>query len=361
MKLRILLSSVLVILIGAGATFQQLALKPHASSASNTTTTSTSTPGATSSTVETTTSTPHATTSHSIVPTTLSNNPLPVVNPPIVYGGPSHTRSICPLTSPYATPPATTTTVATTTTSTDPSTTSSSTSTTSSSTTTTTRPVGRFCTVLQVGDSLGYGRGHAMASRLARNHWISFYIDDRGSTGLSNQLYYNWISRIRDDLNQYHPNLLIVSFGGNDAQGISGGGQVESFGTARWQTIYASRVHQILALAAAKHCGVLWLGMPISELDYFNHEQLLINQIYSREVAASTDSVFIPLWNALSKHQRFTWTARVNGSPVTLRSQDGIHPSGWGYAVEATYVINQMKTIYHVNLELSGPAYITGY
>jgi hypothetical protein len=101
--------------------------------------------------------------------------------------------------------------------------------------------------------------------------------------------------------------------------------------------------------------------MPISEFDYFNHEQWMINQIYSDEVAATPDSVFIPLWNTLAKHQRFTWTAKVNGSPVTLRSQDGIHPSGWGYAVEATYVIDQMKSVYHVNLHLGSPAYITGY
>lgn len=200
-----------------------------------------------------------------------------------------------------------------------------------------------------------------MASRLSANPWIHFFIDDRGSTGLSNQNYFDWLTTIKSDLNQYHPNLLVVSFGGNDAQSISGPGVSEYFGTVRWKNLYASRVRDVLTMAANHHCGVLWLGMPVSLPYEYDLRQLVINSIYAHEVSRATNAVFIPLWNVLAKHGNFTWTARVNGGAVTLRSQDGIHPSGWGYAVEATYVINQMRSIYQVNLRMSSPAYITGY
>jgi len=361
MKLRIILSSMLIVIIATGVTFQQLAKRVYQDSPTSTTfpqvsTSTTTVPLATTTSAPSTSpSTPSTTT------TTHVYNPVPVLNPPVVIGGSGHLRTTCPLTSPYATVVTTTTSTSSTTTSSSSTTTDPSASSTLAPTTTTTSASTRSCTILQVGDSLGYGRGNAMATRLSRNNWLKFYIDDRGSTGLSNLPYFNWINQIRDDLNRYHPNLLIVSFGGNDAQQLTGDGQIERFGTARWKFLYASRVHQVLALAAAKHCGVLWLGMPISEQYLYNQEQLVINQIYSHEVASSTDAAFIPLWNVLAKHGQFTWTARVNGYPETLRSQDGIHPSPWGYYVEATYVINQMKTIYHVNLELSSPAYITGF
>ena len=368
MKLRIILSSVLALLLVAGVTLQQLSGKPHHHSVTvSTSTTSTVSTSTTTGLITTTTN--HGGTTSSPATTTTSQHSPPIVNPPIVIGGSANYRTTCPLITPFVASPPTTTSSPTTTTSESSSTTTipetTTTTTTilpiSSSTTTTTKAAVRSCTVLQVGDSLGWGRGHAMQDKLSRNNWIHFYTDDRGSTGLSDLAFYNWITAVRDDLNQYHPNLLIVSFGGNDAQGLSGGGVSENFGTARWKRIYASRVHAVLALAAARHCGVLWLGMPISSMDYFNHLQLIISDIYSHEVAASTNSVYIPLWTTMSKRQRFTWTARVNGAAVTLHGHDGIHPSGWGYAVEATYVINQMKLIYRTNLVLSAPAYITGY
>ena len=359
MRLRIVLGLVLTLVIGTGATFQQLNLTRHQRSASTAETTSTV---ANLSPSTSTTSPPLTTTSGGHTTSTLATH---VINPPVVTGVSTHFSTNCPLFAPIETTTPTTTPLVTTTTDQATTTTSEPTSTTStstpSSTTTTSPPGSKSCTVLEVGDSIGWGRGFDLTRDLAQNKWIHFYMDDRGSTGLSNQNYFNWIEQIQKDLDQYHPSLLMVSFGGNDAQGISGKGIGEYFGTPRWRSLYASRVNQILTMAAEHHCGILWLGMPVSGSGIYNQRQLIINQIYAHAVANATNAAFIPLWNVLSRNGLFTPTARVNGNLVTVRSPDRIHPSGWGYAVEATYIINQMKSLYRVDLILSGRAYITGF
>jgi hypothetical protein len=51
----------------------------------------------------------------------------------------------------------------------------------------------------------------------------------------------------------------------------------------------------------------------------------------------------------------------VNGNPENLREPDGIHYSFTGEDVIATYVIDEIASIFHVQLAPTNPAVITGW
>ena len=86
----------------------------------------------------------------------------------------------------------------------------------------------------------------------------------------------------------------------------------------------------------------------------------ILNSLF-RSVTASVPGVtFLPTWSLLaSASGAYQNAAKVNRVSAVLRASDGIHFSVIGEDVLATYVINEMASIYHVKLRPGEPAYLT--
>jgi len=222
-----------------------------------------------------------------------------------------------------------------------------------------TRAVGH-CTVLEIGDSLGSDLAWGLSRELSATHSIRLFQEDLSSTGLVTQWFYNWPAHLKKFLARYHPDLVIVSLGANDQQGLDLHGRATSFNEPAWRTRYQQLIRQINTLVLKARSYVLWVGLPIMAPISYNEGIMVLNALY-RSVAQTRPGVtFLPTWSVLaSTSGAFQHAARVNNLPAVLRSSDGIHLSVAGENVMATYVTIEIAKLFHVRVRPALPTHLT--
>ena len=225
--------------------------------------------------------------------------------------------------------------------------------------TATSHPVGR-CTVVEIGDSLGNDLGWGLARHLSASSGLNMVQLDKSSTGLANSWFYNWRPHLAAALSEYHPQLVLISLGGNDEQGMEINGAAVPFGTPAWKSAFLNLARQLVAEATASGAYVLWVGLPIMQQPSYSEGMATINSLFQEGVTMGPNATFVSTWSLFSNPQgAFESAAAVNGVETTLREPDGIHYSFSGEDVAATYVIREMALIYHVKLVPVDPAVIT--
>lgn len=228
--------------------------------------------------------------------------------------------------------------------------------TTSSTTSTTTTtipqtlilPKNKHLTILEIGDSLGTDLGGGLGLQLEKSHNVTLIQKSKSETGLTNGWFYNWPLHLRQFIAQYHPQLLIVFLGGNDEQGMVVNGHAAAFNTLPWREQYQKNIAKVMNEATSKHCSVLWVGMPIMNPNGYRQGIQVINSLFQKVALTKANVTFLPTWDFMANAKgQFQFSARVNGVVQVLRSSDGIHPTSIGQNVIATYVVQQIRAIYH--------------
>ena len=220
-------------------------------------------------------------------------------------------------------------------------------------------PVGH-CTVVEIGDSLGNDLGWALARHLTPASGLHLIQLDRSATGLANTRYYDWSSNLTSDVATYHPQLVLISLGGNDQQGIEVGGSAVQFPSPAWQAAYLTRVTALIRQATAGGAYVVWVGLPIMQQPSYSQGVAVLDHLYQEAATADPHAAYISTWTLFAGPQGgFATSALVDGRPASLRQPDGIHYSFAGEDVLATFVISELGRIGHVALAPVNPAIVT--
>ncbi|MDA8061498.1 MAG: DUF459 domain-containing protein [Actinomycetota bacterium] len=218
------------------------------------------------------------------------------------------------------------------------------------------------CRVLEVGDSLGNDLGWGLAREVSPTSGLELVQADVSATGLANRAFYDWPAQLEVDLHRYHPQLVLISLGGDDEQGMLVDGRAVQFPTPAWQRAYIGRVASMLAEAVASGAYVLWVGMPVMEQPEFSAGIALLDSLYLRVVHTFPEAAFVSTWKLFAgPGGRFEQGAEVDGAPASLRQADGVHYSFTGENVLATYVVRQIARIFHVRLAPTDPEVVTGW
>jgi hypothetical protein len=216
------------------------------------------------------------------------------------------------------------------------------------------------CKVLLIGDSLGNNLGYGMISQVTYKKDLILTRKAKASTGLSNPWFYNWHNNQAAFLKEYKPNLVIVFLGANDRQNYVINGVTQTFGTTSWKNTYRSNIKKLATAATKSGAYVLWVGMPIMKPFNYAKGETLIDEQFALTVPKVPGATYLPTRaftaDAAGNYRQI---ANVNGKPMTIRGDDGIHFSSMGQNVIATYVINAINRIYNVKLTSSNARYIT--
>ena len=356
--LRIVLCVVLLALLLVGSDLEFLknnAAAPTTTSSSTTTTTAGSS-GTTGTTTDSTTTTT------SIPAPTLSQSP---VSDPLTLNEPARGCGFAMASG--ATSTSTTSPTSTTTTANSSTTTTSSTSPTSGTTTSTPSQSGSVpirvvghCTVLEIGDSLGNDLGWGLARELASTHALRLVQKDKSASGLVASWFYNWPEHEKTLLAQYHPDLVIICVGGDDEQGLKVNGNVYDFDSPQWATRYTALIRDLDTMATKAGSYVLWVGLPVMGPNIYREGAAKLNALYLSVATTVPGVTYLPSWDLFANAQgQYENAASVNHVRSLLRSSDEIHLSFIGENVIATFVADEIASIYHVSVKPSPPAYIT--
>lgn len=212
------------------------------------------------------------------------------------------------------------------------------------------QPLGT-CKFLVIGDSLGQNLGYGLLGQLRNKTGLVTTMKAKASTGLSNAWFYDWHLNLDKFIRQYKPNLVIVLLGANDRQNFVVNGKVQNFSTPAWNKTYQSNVTSLAAAATASGAYVLWVGLPIMKPYNYAKGETAIDQLIASAVPKTAGAQYIPLRELTADASgKYIQSAMINGKYQVFRGGDGIHFSSVGQEIIATYTINKINRIFHVNL-----------
>jgi uncharacterized protein len=197
------------------------------------------------------------------------------------------------------------------------------------------------------GDSLAEVPGQAL-ERVTEPALSVVGVESRLSTGLARTDLYNWFSRIQEASRELKPNVVVFSFGADDAHDYMGGAHVGPFGSPSWVAEYRRRVDGVTRELNAAGIYVVWLGLPIPDGPGFKRSFPVVNRILESVAKQhAKQSAFVDTWHLLDDfHGRFAPYLRVHGKLTQIRLADGVHYTAAAGDLIAAQTLKQLRAVY---------------
>jgi hypothetical protein len=205
--------------------------------------------------------------------------------------------------------------------------------------------------VLVVGDSDAGTFGPYLQMLLDDTEVVQTTVDYKVSSGLSRPDFFDWPGHLRETLPSVDPQIVVVTFGGNDAQGLSVpsgefviqdpvGEQEE------WQAEYTRRALEVLDLLLENGRTVIWVGIPNDDNPDVT-ERMAVQDGAARAAVAQRPGVqFVDTWARFSGRSG-GWAEYVvdprDGVGKDVRADDGFHLNETGAEILALDIAEIVK------------------
>jgi uncharacterized protein len=147
------------------------------------------------------------------------------------------------------------------------------------------------------------------------------------SSGLTRPDFLDWPVRLGEIREVQDPDVIVLFFGGNDAQAIQVDGVWHEFGSVEWLTEYRRRVGDLMAQLDGDGRDLYWMGMPIVRSDEFREKVEILNEIYRSEAQRFENVTFVDSWPVFTGPDGgfSEYLTDDDGDLVDMRLNDGIH------------------------------------
>lgn len=187
-------------------------------------------------------------------------------------------------------------------------------------------------------------------------------LDFKSSTGLARPDYHNWPDHLRDTLSETNADIIVISFGGNDAQGISEPcssgegcnpdwviGQPSADNKDEWTAEYVERVNEMMDIMLDGHPdrAIIWVGIPNAEDPEFTDLLRIQDQAVRQALEAYPQAVFVDTWAIFDGINGGIAELVVDprsGEAIPVRARDGFHLNSDGADILAIKVSDRVRT-----------------
>jgi hypothetical protein len=201
------------------------------------------------------------------------------------------------------------------------------------------------------GDSLIGGPGQVVENEGSDRPNVKLVgpgLDYRVSTGLAQPGVFNWFSYLPSKVSQLKPNVVVMSFGGNDGQSLFGTGGGEQYGTPEWMAEYRRRVAGLMDEVLARKARIVWVGLPIPRDPSLAAKFRVMNGIFSSEAAKRPGLVAY-----VDNYKRFEapnggyadYLRDAGGTFVKVRASDGVHYDIGGAQIVSDEIFKAMGRV----------------
>lgn len=202
------------------------------------------------------------------------------------------------------------------------------------------------------GDSIARAFGQAMETVAASTGVLSPTLDFRPASGLSRPDFFNWPEHLVRDVVPTDPQIMVLQFGANDAQGFTVDGRSLTRFTDEWLAEYRRRVAATMDLlrSPTNQRLVVWVAAPIMGPDSKVAGMEKLNAIYWDEARTRPWVTYVDTWPFLTDAnlQYVDEAPNANGRIVDLRDTDQVHFSRAGGTRVAWVVLDRIAQ--HVDL-----------
>lgn len=193
------------------------------------------------------------------------------------------------------------------------------------------------------GDSMAQVFGESLVRLGADTGVIDPTLDYRISSGLTRPDFFNWPARLADVINNDDPEVMVMIFGANDAQGMELSNGVFQPFDDEWVAEYSTRVGFAMDIVSQDPDRlVIWVGQPIMRSDNFDARMNRLNQIYAEQALLRERVVYMDtralFSNSSGRYEAFL--PALDGEVRNLRQQDGTHLSRAGGDLLADAVLD---------------------
>lgn len=208
--------------------------------------------------------------------------------------------------------------------------------------------------VLVFGDSDAAAFGPYLKKLLDQTGVATTTVDAHTSTGLARPDFFDWPAYMHQIVPQVNPDVVVVTFGGNDAQGLrnldkswavnhepaSGGDDAD------WKAEYGKRVGEVMDYLSGDNRTLVWVGIPNDDNPDVTARMKVQDDVVRAEAAKRPKVKFIDTWARFSGRNG-GWAEFVvdprDGVGKDVRQDDGFHLNTTGAEILAIDIAQAVK------------------
>ncbi len=187
--------------------------------------------------------------------------------------------------------------------------------------------------VFIVGDSDAGTFGPYLQTLLDGTGIVTTELDYKVSSGLARPDFFDWPAEIDAQLPTVDPDIVVATFGGNDAQGLADRSGEFIIGDpvaneAEWVAEYQERAGAVMDQLLADGRTVIWVGIPNDDNPEVTARMAIQDKAAKAAAAERPDVIFIDTWKRFSGRDG-GWAEFVidprDGQGKDVRADDGFH------------------------------------
>lgn len=160
--------------------------------------------------------------------------------------------------------------------------------------------------LLILGDSDAGAFGPYLQSVLDGTGIVKTTLDYKSSTGLARPDFFDWPAHMREVVPQANPDIVVVTFGGNDAQGLRNldgtwaVAREPSADDQEWKDEYGRRVGEVMDYLSDGNRTLVWVGIPNAQDEDLTARLKVQDEVVRAEAAKRPDVVYVDTWKRFS-------------------------------------------------------------
>ena len=199
--------------------------------------------------------------------------------------------------------------------------------------------------VLVLGDS-DAGTFGPYLGQLVENTGVAVVdLDYKVSSGLARPDFFDWQTEIETRVEAVDPDIVVVTFGGNDGQALTAVDGEVVVGVARpgadnsrWTAEYRSRVKSIVEYLDGRGLETVWVGIPNHADPEVRFRMQLQDEAVKAELAEHPDVRFVDTWTRFAGRSGNFADLMIDprdGVGKVVRASDGFHLNQTGAEILA--------------------------
>ena len=211
--------------------------------------------------------------------------------------------------------------------------------------------------VLIAGDSDAGTFGPYLQQLVSEMGVATTELDYKVSSGLARPDFFDWPEHFRTAIPAQAPDVLVVTFGGNDSQGLTDGidaagqpnfivGEPTGTDDTEWRSEYGRRVGEVMDFLAADGRTLIWVGIPNDDNPDVTAKLQVQDEVVRAEAAERPGVIFIDTWARFSGRDG-NWAEYVidprDAQGKDVRADDGFHLNTTGAEILAIDIAEAVR------------------